>query len=296
MTILAPSGSEPESAVFGSNPMKSLLLVTGKGGVGRSTVVGAIARNAASTGQRVLAIDAIGDGGLDMILDGLPDQDNLVTLRLTPDLALKEYLRTFLRIPIAPNRFGPIAKIFDYVATAAPGVREVLVLGKIATEVRDGDWDLVVVDAPATGHAVELLTAADTLSELIRVGPIVSQTRWIGDLIGDPEVTSVLAVTLAEELPTTECLELLARLETETRVDIGGVIVNRTPTILGKRGLAQALRLGDERSLVAKERSEVAAQQLERLGGCDAPVLVVSPASIAEHPVLHLQEHLDGRL
>ncbi len=278
--------------------MGPLVIVTGKGGVGRSTTVAALASRAADRGQKVLAIDAVGDGGLEHALREAGIETGrgqpLQVLRLTPDLALKEYLRIFLRIPIAPNRFGPIAKIFDYVATAAPGVREILVLGKIATEVRDGEWDLVVVDGPATGHAVELLTAADTLSELIRVGPIVSQTRWIGELIADPETTSVVAVTLAEELPVTECLELLERLENEARVEVAGVVINRLPTTLGKRGAAQALRRGDERSLIAAARSEVAIAQLERFEHLSLPIAHVPPAPVLVEPVYQVREALHG--
>ncbi len=253
----------------------------------------ALATNALAEGKKVLAIDAVGDGGLETVLrQGWDSGDQPEVLRLTPDHALNEYLRIFLHLPIAPNRIGPLARIFDYVATAAPGVREVLVLGKIASEVRDGGWDSVVVDAPATGHAVELLTAADTLTEMIRVGPIVSQTRWIGDLIGDPTQTTVIAVTLAEELPVTECLELLHRLEDEARVEVSGIVSNRTPTVLTKRGRSQAKRLGDDRSAIAIARSKEADLQLDRLQEQGLPLLVVPPAPSGVHAITQLRQAL----
>ena len=249
--------------------------------------------NALAEGKKVLAIDAVGDGGLETILhQGWDPDDHPEVLRLTPDHALNEYLRIFLHLPIAPNRIGPLARIFDYVATAAPGVREVLVLGKIASEVRDGGWDAVVVDAPATGHAVELLNAADTLTEMIRVGPIVSQTRWIGDLIGDPARTTVIAVTLAEELPVTECLELLERLEAEARVDVSGVIINRTPTILTRGGRLQAERAGDELSAIAVARSDEADLQLARFDDQGLPLLIVPPAPSGVRAITQLRHAL----
>lgn len=277
----------------------SLVVVAGKGGVGRSTTAAALATNAADRGLKVLAIDAVGDGGLRAVLDSegaaISDEvwSHLDVLKLTPDEALKEYLRLFLRVPLATSRIGPLARIFDYVATAAPGVREILVLGKIATEVRDGDWDLVVVDGPATGHAVELLGAADTLSELIRVGPIVTQTRWIGDLIADPAITTVLAVTLAEELPTTECLELLDRLRTEVRVDVSGVVVNRAPTLLEPDDYRQAESLGTTHAVVAAERSRAANLQLDRLESIDQPLLLVPPARVGVSALTQLRSALE---
>lgn len=277
-----------------------LVVVAGKGGVGRSSVTAAIALNARSEGKRVLAVDAVGDGGLQAVFDrsaaadggGNSSGGELEVLCLTPDRALKEYLRIFLRVPIPSKRIAPMSKLFDYVATAAPGVREILVLGKIATEVRDGDWDLVVVDGPATGHVVELLHAADTLSDLIRVGPIVSQTRWIGELVADPDVTSVVAVTLPEELPVTECIELLDRLGNEARIRVAGVISNRTPTVLTQAALDEASALGTDIAQLARRRSVTVDAQLDRLDDLDLPLLCVPPARAGIDPVIQLQAAL----
>ena len=130
--------------------------------------------------------------------------------------ALDEYVRLNLRVPVPADRLGPIARIFDYVAAAAPGVREILTIGKIAHEVRTGSWDLVVVDAPATGHVIELIDAPRSLDEVVGVGPLVDQTSWMQELLLDADVTRTLVVSTLEELPVTETNDLVGRL-----LDIG---------------------------------------------------------------------------
>jgi anion-transporting ArsA/GET3 family ATPase len=151
------------------------VVVTGKGGVGRSTVTAALARRSARSGQRVLAVDAVGSGGLFQALGVERPEPGALTslgegeptvLALSTEAALDQYVSMNLRVPIAPSSLGPVARIFDYVATAAPAVREILTIGKISHEVRRGPWDLVVVDGPATGHVVELLDAPRSLGEI----------------------------------------------------------------------------------------------------------------------------------
>ncbi len=214
----------------------------------------------------------------------------LEVLELSTERALEEYIDLYLPLPIAPSRLGPIAAIFDYVATAAPGVREILTIGKIAYEVREGAWDVVVVDGPATGHCVELLAAPETLNELVGFGPLVDQTGWIEALLADPAVTGVVAVTLAEELPVSETLGLLDRLLTETSVDIAGLVVNQVPPVLGSASSAAAKRLIKgggplaEAARVAATRSTVAGHQFERLESLDLPTIdvAISPEPVDE--------------
>lgn len=254
--IHAPSDSEPD--------LTRLVFVVGKGGVGRSTVAAAIAQNASSQGRKVLAVDAVGDGGLGRVLGSVGGAAPEV-LCLTPEVALGEYLKMFLHLPISPNRLGPTSKIFEYVAAAAPGVREVLILGKITSEVRDKSWDLVVVDTPATGHAVELLSAADTLQDVISAGPILSQTKWMSEILADEEATEAVVVTLPEELPVTESLVLLERLRAETKVRVSGVICNRMPLGLSGKGAKQAAKMSSNFAAIALARSNQSAHQCERL-------------------------------
>lgn len=186
-----------------------------------------LAVQSAEAGARVLAIDATNDGGLDAALGGRTDL--VEVLELSTEAALDQYLDLYLPLPISPSRIGPLARIFDYVANAAPGVREILALGKVAHEAAEGPWDLVVVDSPATGHVVELLAAADNLGDLIGLGPLAEQTAWITDLVADAERSSVLVVATPEELPVVEAVELLERLKSETRVAVQAIVLNRVP-------------------------------------------------------------------
>lgn len=260
--------------------LRPLTIVAGKGGVGRSTTAAALALNAAASGKRALAVDATNDGGLRAALATAPkaERDAVELIELTTDEALDEYLKLYLKIPIPPSRLGPIARIFDYVATAAPGVREILTIGKIANEARSGRWDAVVVDAPATGHVIEMLAAPETLQDLVRVGPLAEQTQWIADLLRDPEITGVLTVTTSEALPVSESLELLERLVETTQVDPLGFLVNRVPDLLDAAGYAEAERLLDTlprsdplaRAVAAvAHRSSAAVDELDRLSSLE---------------------------
>src|SRR5262249_16500891 len=145
--------------------------------------------------------------------------------------SLKEYLRLNLRVPVL-GRLGPLARVLDFVATAAPGVKEILTVGKIAWDVRESiegraDYDLVVVDAAATGHIVAQLGAADAIRDLVDVGPLRSQTQWVSEILADPAITAVNIVTTPEEMPVVETIELADRLRREVDVPLGAVIVNR---------------------------------------------------------------------
>lgn len=271
-----------------------LLVIIGKGGVGRSTVAAAVARREAESGRSVLVVDALADGGtagalglsspppLGQITDLGPAFARISLLELGTEASLDEYLALNLRIPIAPRTLRPIAKMFDYVAIAAPAVREILTIGKIGHEVRRGRWDLVVVDGPATGHVVELLSAPAVLGELVGFGPLGSETAWLSDLLADDEVTAALVVTLAEELPVTETLELTDRVRKETDVRLAGVVVNRTPVAISSEGEAEAARIEGgggplaELAAIAVDRARAAARQRERLAELDLPLVEVA--------------------
>src|SRR4029077_5631371 len=137
---------------------RKLLFVTGKGGVGKSTVAAALALLAAERGKKTLVCEFDAKGNLaDFFESGRtkfePRQvvPNLFAMSMDAEESLKEYLTLQLRLPLMA-RIGPLARIFEFVATAAPGVREILTVGKVVWEVREAKWDLVVVDASATGH------------------------------------------------------------------------------------------------------------------------------------------------
>jgi len=134
-----------------------LVFVTGKGGTGKTTVAAALAQLAALHGKRVLLCEGDGKGDVASLFETAPtDFDarevapGVFAMSMDTEASLREYLKLNLKIPVV-GRIGPLAKAFDFVATAAPGVREILTVGKFCYEVRERHYDLVIVDAPATG-------------------------------------------------------------------------------------------------------------------------------------------------
>jgi len=217
---------------------RRLLFFTGKGGVGKSTMAAATALLAADVGKRVLLVEVDAKGDVPAQFEHAPVGFNprevypgVLAMAMDTEASLQEYLKLNLRVPVL-GRLGPLAKVFDFVATAAPGVKEMLTIGKIAWEVREAiegraDHDIVIVDAAATGHIVAQLGAADAIRELVDVGPLRNQTQWVSDILADPALTAVNIVTTPEEMPVTETIELVGRLRTEVAVPLGNVVVNR---------------------------------------------------------------------
>ncbi|MFN2606607.1 MAG: ArsA family ATPase [Acidimicrobiales bacterium] len=212
---------------------RRLLLVTGKGGTGKTSVTAALGLLAAQQGRRVLAceVDAKGDLADFYESPGLgfrprEVQPRLFAMSMSTEESLQEYVRLQLHLP-AIARIGPLARAFDFVATAAPGVREILTVGKLAYEARERHYDLVVADASASGHVVGQLAAPRAIDELVRVGPIHDQTGWMLEVLGDPAVTGLVVVTTPEEMPVNETIELVGRVRAETDVDVAAIVVNR---------------------------------------------------------------------
>ena len=215
-----------------------VLVVAGKGGVGKTTVAAALARH----GRRRRAVGAArrarGPPGPGRRLRRRPARST--TRRrscgedgpavasagrwITPDDALLEYLADhgFQRV----SRRLVSAGVIDVVATAIPGIRDVLVLGKVKQLERAGAADLIVVDAPATGHAVTFLTSANGLLDAARGGPVRTQAAEVLEMLDDPARCRVLLVTLPEEMPVSETVEAAYRLEDQAGVQLGPVVVN----------------------------------------------------------------------
>jgi anion-transporting ArsA/GET3 family ATPase len=241
-----------------------VVIVAGKGGVGKTTITAALAVAAAREGANVLIAEVEGKSGLAEAF-GKPPLDyheaelapRIRARTITPDDALVEYLQDH-----GLGRFARrLAKTgaLDVVATAVPGIRDILVLGKIKQLERSNTADLIIVDAPAAGHAITFLTSAAGLLNAARVGPIRQQAQEVVDMLADDERVSVVLVTLPEATPITECVETAYALEDRVGVALGPVIVNScTPDarlLAGKWPVADAATT--EQLLVEGTRAEV---------------------------------------
>ncbi|HEY2811966.1 MAG TPA: ArsA family ATPase [Acidimicrobiales bacterium] len=220
---------------------RQLLFVTGKGGVGKTTIAAGLALLASQHGKRTLVAEVDAKGNLADFLE--VGETEFAPREIAPDLfamsmhteeSLKEYLRLQLKVPFVA-RIGPLAHTFDFVAQAAPGVKEVLTVGKFLWEVREHHYDIVIVDAAATGHVVAQLAAPSHIRELVKVGMVRDQTGWMLDILGDPARTGAVIVASPEEMPVNETIELAGHIRDDTNVDLAAVVVNRVlPELFGR--------------------------------------------------------------
>lgn len=209
-----------------------VVVVAGKGGVGKTTVAATLATVAARAGLSVLVVEVEGKSGLTACF-GVPElgyEDSIVEPGLTvraldPDSALVEWLdgRGLQRISHRLARTGTL----DVVATAVPGMRDILLLAKIKQLEQAGVADLIVVDAPAAGHAISFLLAPKGLQDAVGVGVIRTQADEVAELLADPARCQVMLVTLPEETPVNEVVETAYALEDRVGVALGPVVVNQ---------------------------------------------------------------------
>ena len=204
---------------------RKLIFITGKGGVGKTTIAAALAMLGAGRGKRTLVCEVDAKGNLAEFFETGPTrfeereiQPNLWAMSMDTEASLKQYLSLQLKIPLVA-RIGPLARTFDFVATAAPGVKEIVTVGKLCWEVLQRHYDLVVVDASPTGHIVGQLAAPQAINQLVQVGLVRQQTGWMIDILSDPAVTGLVIVATPEEMPVSETIELQERVEAETTVE-----------------------------------------------------------------------------
>lgn len=205
----------------------NVVIVAGKGGVGKTTVTAVIARAASRDGRRVLVVELDGKPTLDDLLRSAGDDPSggtLEVVQISAADALDEYLRDhgFQRIAKRLNKTG----VIDMIGTAAPGIDDVVVLGKIKQYEQSGDYDVIVVDGPAAGHAITFLTSATGLANAVRSGPVRTQSDGVIELLTDVERCQVVLVTLAETTPVNEVVETAFALEDDVGVQLGPIVVN----------------------------------------------------------------------
>lgn len=268
-----------------------LLFVTGKGGVGKTTFAASLAILAASTGRTTLLCAMERGSDLQLVL-GTPPlgyvpttiAENLSVMAMDTEAALREYLTVQAHLPPI-GRIGPVADAFDFLAAAAPGVREILTIGKLCYEVQALTYDLIVVDATASGHFIGHLAAPIGIDELAGVGVISDQTRWMLDILEDPAQTGVVVVTTPEEMPVNEALELIAHLESVTQIALAAVVANKVlPTLFGAR----------EQHVFEGLRAQSSSKGSKATGGDDGAALatLISTAELA----IRLRRHASGHL
>ena len=214
-------------------------------------------------------------------------------MSMDTEASLREYLKLHLRIPLA-GRIGPLAKAFDFVATAAPGVREILTVGKLCWEVKERHFDLVVVDAPASGHVVSQLGAPQAINDLVKVGQIRSQTDWMLEILSDPDRTGVVA----GDHPRGD-----AGLRDDSSSPSGSRMrpPPRWSAVVVNRVLPELFTTREEEVFERLRTPELCQSISEVVGGDVAPVLEAARLAVtmrrarAVH-LRHLQERLDPRI
>jgi anion-transporting ArsA/GET3 family ATPase len=213
-----------------------LLIVSGKGGVGKSAVAASLALQAGRRGASALAISLTDPLGLATHLgvrrlgyDARPVSPGVAVAAVDRSRALDEYLRLQLRIPRAAP-IGQFSRIFQVLIDTAPGVREIVSMGKPIFEVWKEDWDIIIVDAPPLGQLQSYLGAPATIADLVPSGAVKEQAARMRDTLADQSTSGLVLVSTPEELPAIETTEMLDVLADEPIIDIAGVVTNRVIT------------------------------------------------------------------
>jgi len=247
---------------------RRLLVVTGKGGVGRSAISAALAIVAARSGRRVLLIGLTEGVGIAQHLgaqqlDYQPRELRPGVHALAVDLgpALDEYLRVRLHVPRV-TWFGPLQRAFQVLATTTPGIREIIAIGKPLYEVADARWDIVIIDGPPTGQIVSYLHAPRTIGSLVPAGRVRDQASWMEGLIADPIRSGLVMVAIPEELPVRETRDSLGEIRRQRLIEVVAVMANRVldPLRLAERRLEE-LPDGPHRAAAHLHASLYASQQ-----------------------------------
>lgn len=276
---------------------RRLVLVTGKGGVGKSSVAAALALLASRNGRRVLVCEVNAQERVAPLLGAPPAgpaireaAPGLFTVNVTPDEAMREYGLQVLKFrtiyeAVFENR------VVRYFLRVVPSLAELVMLGKILHEVRSQEsgrprWDLVVVDAPSTGHAVQLLRTPAALLDTVPPGPLRRDAQWMHELLVDPAVTALALVTLPEEMPVNEAIDLDQQVRDLLGIPRGGLLVNAVPEprfdaaeqarLQGLLGDPPPLGPAAQAALLQAQRAEQAARQVARArAAIDLPVTVL---------------------
>jgi anion-transporting ArsA/GET3 family ATPase len=294
---------------------RRLLYVTGKGGVGKTTVAASLGLAAAAAGRRTIVCEVAEQDRVSRALgrEGVVAETevelahNLWAITIDPQRALEEWLAR--QVGGAGLRVLARSSAFGYFVAAAPGAKELITIAKVWELASPQRWDrsgrtydLVVVDAPASGHGLAMLTTPRTFGEIARVGPIRRQATKVRDLLADPERTGYLAVALPEEMPVNETLELERRLPEAVGQGLEAIVVNGMwPERFSAADAAAMRAVADGRpdlqaALVAYERARAQRGHLRRLRRAASAKVVTLPYLFESELALPEFERLGGRL
>jgi len=249
---------------------RRLLLVTGKGGVGKTTIALALAVAGRDRGLKVLLVqlgkvDHVGPlfGAHIPLYKDLQLEPNLHTLTIEPYLALHEYLVGQIKLQFVADWFLE-NRVIQYLTQAAPGWRELITIGKIwqVSELTVGynkrrKYDLIVVDAPATGHGISFLRVPSIILNTLKFGPVRQHTLAVQKLLLDPDRTLLIGVTLPEEMAVNEVIEIHQAARKILQIPYGATVVNSFTRPLADRAVKPNLNklLTDEKALEALNRA-----------------------------------------
>jgi anion-transporting ArsA/GET3 family ATPase len=255
---------------------KRLVFVTGKGGVGKSTIAIAMGLAAASRGKRTIVCEVGGQETASRVFrraeigfHEVEVSDNLWAISIDPDHSLREYLLLQLRVRAMRDMLVR-SRVFNYLTAATPGLKELVTIGKI-WELAQPDrrvkkaetYDLVIVDAPATGHGIGFLQTPRTFANIARVGPVHSQAQALDRFVTDHDLTGTAIVSLPEEMPVNESASLEDSLTNEVGMAVDGVYMN---------------------ALYPERFSKGEASELEQaLDRADGPARAAVRAALSEH-------------
>jgi anion-transporting ArsA/GET3 family ATPase len=256
-----------------------VLYVTGKGGVGKTTVAAALGLAAAREGRRTIVCEVAEQDRMSRAFarHGVrPEQevqlaDGLWAITIDPQRALEEWLGKQLGGGAAGRILGH-SHAFQYFVAAAPGAKELITIAKVWELAQNDRWhrgdrpyDLVVVDAPASGHGIGMLTTPRTFAEIARVGPIRRQAYKVSELLSDPERTGYVAVALPEEMPVNETIELDRRLRGAVGLGLDAIVMNAMwPVTFGSHDVTRlraAARDGHPESELGAVRAALAVHE-----------------------------------
>lgn len=243
---------EPAAAWLDRLLSRRLVFVMGKGGVGKTTISIALASAAERMNKKVLLVeigdtDSIGKLYGDKALTGVPQRLTQLIwgARVDPKAELEAYVRSHVTPGFIAGKIVR-SRLFEYLFDATPGLKEVMSLGRLwrwekeENSLARATYDLIIVDAPATGHAMSLLRLPDLLINMIRVGPVANQIRSLQHLLKNRQKTSLVLVSLPEELPVNEAVEFYSMAENTLDMPVSATFINCVyPVVFSRINLQQ---------------------------------------------------------